>query len=108
MAKILVIEDEAAIRRVLVKILSEENDKYEVDEAEDGLIGIDKFVCNHYFFLQRSAFENCQDLLICRSLVCQKLDSPFHKLQKLLLRIRCFHDQLVHHQVKSGKPGLCQ
>ena len=42
MAKILVIEDEAAIRRVLVKILSEENDKYEVDEAEDGLIGIDK------------------------------------------------------------------
>ncbi|MEJ2113880.1 MAG: sigma-54 dependent transcriptional regulator [Flavobacteriaceae bacterium] len=30
------------MRRVLVKILSEENDKYEVDEAEDGLIGIDK------------------------------------------------------------------
>jgi len=42
MAKILVIEDEAAIRRVLVKILSEENDTYEVDEAEDGLIGIEK------------------------------------------------------------------
>ena len=42
MQKILVIEDEAAIRRVLVKILSEENDKYEVFEAEDGLAGIDK------------------------------------------------------------------
>nr|WP_321223234.1 sigma-54 dependent transcriptional regulator [uncultured Psychroserpens sp.] len=42
MAKILVIEDEAAIRRVLVKILSEENDAYEVDEAEDGLAGIEK------------------------------------------------------------------
>lgn len=42
MPKILVIEDEAAIRRVLVKILSEENDTYEVDEAEDGLVGIDK------------------------------------------------------------------
>ncbi|WP_452222962.1 sigma-54-dependent transcriptional regulator [Lacinutrix chionoecetis] len=42
MSKILVIEDEAAIRRVLVKILSEENDKYEVFEAEDGLVGIDK------------------------------------------------------------------
>ncbi len=42
MARILVIEDEAAIRRVLVKILSEENDKYEVFEAEDGLEGIDK------------------------------------------------------------------
>jgi len=37
MAKILVIEDESAIRRVLVKILSEENDGYQVDEAEDGL-----------------------------------------------------------------------
>jgi DNA-binding NtrC family response regulator len=42
MARILVIEDEAAIRRVLVKILSEENDAYNVDQAEDGLIGIEK------------------------------------------------------------------
>lgn len=42
MPKILVIEDEAAIRRVLVKILSEENNKYEVDQAEDGLAGIEK------------------------------------------------------------------
>ncbi|SDZ74142.1 DNA-binding transcriptional response regulator, NtrC family, contains REC, AAA-type ATPase, and a Fis-type DNA-binding domains [Bizionia paragorgiae] len=42
MSKILVIEDEAAIRRVLVKILSEENDKYELFEAEDGLAGIEK------------------------------------------------------------------
>ena len=42
MAKILVIEDEAAIRRVLVKILSEESDKYQVFEAEDGLVGIEK------------------------------------------------------------------
>ena len=42
MAKILVIEDEAAIRRVLVKILSEESDTYQVDEAEDGLVGIEK------------------------------------------------------------------
>ncbi|WP_411894670.1 sigma-54-dependent transcriptional regulator [Winogradskyella sp. A2] len=42
MPKILIIEDESAIRRVLVKILSEENDTYIVDEAEDGLAGIDK------------------------------------------------------------------
>lgn len=42
MPKILVIEDEAAIRRVLVKILSEENDTYQVEEADDGLIGIGK------------------------------------------------------------------
>ena len=42
MSKILIIEDEAAIRRVLVKILSEENDAYHVQEAEDGLAGIEK------------------------------------------------------------------
>lgn len=41
MSKILIIEDEAAIRRVLVKIISEENDAYEVSEAEDGLQGIE-------------------------------------------------------------------
>ncbi len=48
MAKILVIEDEAAIRRVLVKILSEENDKYEVSEAEDGLSGIEKIKADEF------------------------------------------------------------
>lgn len=41
MAKILVIEDEAAIRRVLVKILSEESESYIVSEAEDGLKGLE-------------------------------------------------------------------
>jgi DNA-binding NtrC family response regulator len=40
-SKILIIEDEAAIRRVLKKIISEENESYQVEEAEDGLIGID-------------------------------------------------------------------
>ena len=35
MPKILVIEDEAAIRRVLVKILAEESNAYQVEEAED-------------------------------------------------------------------------
>ena len=48
MPKILIIEDEAAIRRVLVKILSEENDTYEVEEAEDGLVGIEKIKNDDY------------------------------------------------------------
>jgi len=48
MSKILVIEDEAAIRRVLVKILSEENDAYNVEEAEDGLRGIEAVKNNDY------------------------------------------------------------
>ena len=42
MPKILIVEDEAAIRRVLVKILSEENDTYQVQEAQDGLEGLEK------------------------------------------------------------------
>ncbi|RAJ07489.1 sigma-54-dependent transcriptional regulator [Arenibacter echinorum] len=41
MSRILVIEDESAIRRVLVKILSEENEDYKVEEAEDGLVGLE-------------------------------------------------------------------
>ncbi|NHF57893.1 sigma-54-dependent Fis family transcriptional regulator [Flavobacteriaceae bacterium TP-CH-4] len=48
MSKILVIEDEAAIRRVLVKILSEESDSYIVEEAEDGLKGLETIKGNDY------------------------------------------------------------
>ncbi|APA65187.1 MAG: sigma-54 dependent transcriptional regulator [Maribacter dokdonensis] len=48
MSKILVIEDEAAIRRVLVKILSEESDSYSVEEAEDGLKGLETIKNNDY------------------------------------------------------------
>ena len=48
MQKILIIEDEAAIRRVLVKILSEESDTYQVEEAEDGLVGIEKIKKEDY------------------------------------------------------------
>lgn len=48
MQKILIIEDEAAIRRVLVKILSEESDTYQVEEAEDGLVGVEKIKKDDY------------------------------------------------------------
>lgn len=48
MPKILIIEDEAAIRRVLSKILLEESDSYKVDEAEDGIFGIEKFKNEDY------------------------------------------------------------
>ena len=48
MSKILIIEDEAAIRRVLKKIITEESDKYQVEEAEDGLTGIDMIKNNDY------------------------------------------------------------
>lgn len=41
MPKILIVEDEAAIRRVLSKILKEEDSDYEVYEAEDGRQGLE-------------------------------------------------------------------
>lgn len=46
--KILVIEDEAAIRRVLKNILTEENNDYNVEEAEDGLVGMEKIKSTEY------------------------------------------------------------
>lgn len=48
MAKILIIEDEDAIRRVLKKILLEEEKSYQVEEAEDGLSGIELIKKNDY------------------------------------------------------------
>jgi len=46
MAKILVIDDEAPIRRTLTEILGFE--KYKVDQAEDGIIGLEKLKANSY------------------------------------------------------------
>ncbi len=48
MPKILIIEDEAAIRRVLKKIISEENEAYNVEEAEDGIQGIEMIMKTDY------------------------------------------------------------
>ena len=48
MPKILIIEDEASIRRVLNKILTEESETYQVDEAEDGVTGFEKIKQTDY------------------------------------------------------------
>ncbi len=48
MSNILIIEDEASIRRVLKKIIEEENDNYKVFEAEDGLSGMELIKDNDY------------------------------------------------------------
>ncbi|MFD1294634.1 sigma-54-dependent transcriptional regulator [Lutibacter holmesii] len=48
MSKILIIEDEAAIRRVLVKIIGEENESYQLEEAVDGLEGLEKISKSDY------------------------------------------------------------
>lgn len=48
MARILIIEDESAIRRVLIKILSEENESYSVEGAEDGQKGLEAIKKNDF------------------------------------------------------------
>ncbi len=48
MKKILIIEDEASIRRVLKRILTQMDEKYQIDEAEDGVEGIKKIKDNEY------------------------------------------------------------
>ena len=53
MSKILFVEDEDAIRRVLKKVLSEENEKFVIDEAADGVDAVAKIKINNY------------DLVIC-------------------------------------------
>ena len=53
MSKILIVEDEDVIRRVLKKVLSEENEKFVIDEAADGVDAIAKIKINNY------------DLVIC-------------------------------------------
>ena len=72
MSKILLIEDEAAIRRVLSKIIKEENSSYQVKEAEDGLTG--------YEILQKEDF----DLVLC-DIKMPKMDGVevLSKIQKI-------------------------
>jgi DNA-binding NtrC family response regulator len=53
MSKILIIEDEAAIRRVLAKIIKEENNSCQIEEAEDGYAGFE--------MIQKEDF----DLVLC-------------------------------------------
>jgi len=53
MSKILIVEDEDAIRRVLKKVLSEENSKLIIEEAVNGVDAVTKIKSNHY------------DLVIC-------------------------------------------
>ncbi len=42
MKKILLIEDEEPIRRVLIRVLEEENKDYEITECEDGKLGLNR------------------------------------------------------------------
>ncbi len=72
MNKILIIEDEAAIRRVLTKIIQNENKDYIVEEAEDGLMG--------YLMIEKADY----DLVLC-DIKMPKLDGVevLEKVQKI-------------------------
>lgn len=47
-SKILIVEDEAAIRRVLIRILEDESPDYKVEGAEDGAEGLQKIIQEDY------------------------------------------------------------
>ncbi len=68
MAKILIIDDEKAIRRTITDIL--EFEKHQIDEAEDGLVGFEK------------ASKNAYDVILC-DIKMPKLDGE-ELLNKLL------------------------
>jgi len=68
MAKILIIDDEKAIRRTITDIL--EFEKHQIDEAEDGLVGFEK------------AIKNAYDVILC-DIKMPKLDGE-ELLNKLL------------------------
>lgn len=72
MSKILIIEDEAAIRRVLGKIISEESKDYQVEDAEDGLTGFEMIKTKDY------------DLVLC-DIKMPKMDGVevLQKVQKI-------------------------
>ncbi len=72
MNKILIIEDEAAIRRVLTKIIQNENKSYQVAEAEDGLKG--------YLMIEKEDY----DLVLC-DIKMPKMDGVevLEKVQKI-------------------------
>ncbi len=73
MSNILIIEDEAAIRRVLSKIIGEESESYLIDEAEDGLIGLEMLSKKEY------------DLVLC-DIKMPKMDGEevLGKIKKIL------------------------
>lgn len=72
MSRILIIEDEDAIRRVLIKIIKNENDSYLVEEAADGLEG--------YGMLEKVDY----DLVLC-DIKMPKMDGVevLEKVQKI-------------------------
>lgn len=72
MNKILIIEDEAAIRRVLTKIIQNENKDYIVEDAEDGLMG--------YLMIEKTDY----DLVLC-DIKMPKMDGVevLEKVQKI-------------------------
>ena len=64
MSRILIIEDEASIRRVLVKILTEENAQYKVFEAEDGLIGTEMIKKEDFDLIERHYYIHGSTLFV--------------------------------------------
>ena len=61
MSKILIVEDEDAIRRVLKKVLSEENSKFIIDEAIDGVDAEKKIKLNSKKNNRKGICKTCKN-----------------------------------------------
>ena len=90
MIRILIIEDEEPIRRVLVRILSEEDRQYEITEAIDGKKGFD--------LLQKGTFDlvlcdikmhNMDGIEVLQKTNSKKISTPFIMLTDMeMLRLQ--------------------
>ena len=78
MAKILIIEDEEPIRRVLVRILTEEDSSFDVHEAIDGKDGLKKLDNNHFdLVLCDIKMPKCDGIEVIEKVKVSKKILPF-------------------------------
>ena len=78
MAKILIIEDEEPIRRVLVRILTEEDSSFDVHEAIDGKDGLKKLDNNHFdLVLCDIKMPKCDGIEVLEKVKVSKKILPF-------------------------------
>ena len=127
MSKILIIEDEEPIRRVLVRILSDEDSSFEIQEASDGKKGIDLIkkesfdlvLCEHWIVFPNTFIVNVRfnintnasfyfEQLISQVFYCSIFLMHFSFLNLLLQRESFFQSTLYLQQFLVLHPMLLQ
>jgi len=95
MSRILIIEDEDAIRRVLIKIIKNENSAYQVEEASDGQEGLGKIEAEDY------------DLVLC------DIKMPIMDGVEVLSKVQTFKPEIPfimisgHGELETAVEAMC-